>query len=90
MAEIVRTETRVQRRHTLGGGEQIETIRIATVVRSFHGHSAGMLRDFAKALDSAEAPDSTVIEARRSTDGHLTGLAAQWSEDVDPPDPPAS
>lgn len=90
MAEITRTETRVQRRNSLDDSESPASTEITTVVISYHGGTAGMVRDFVKALGSAGASDSTLIEARRSAEGHLTGLAARWTEHVDPPDPPAS
>lgn len=93
MAEIVRTEILVQRRFTRSGevDEGTTTTEIRTVVRSIHGSDASVIRDFVRALDAADAPGTTRIEARRSLDGmHLVGLVAEWTERPNPPDPPAS
>lgn len=86
MAEIVRTETRIESCQTRVGDnpEPPTTINeLRTVVRSIHGGDANVLRDFVAALDSAAAPGTVPVEARRSSDGQLIGLAAEWTSQPD-------
>ncbi len=93
MADVIRTETRVQRRTTRRGEitDTATTIGIRTTVRSIRGRTdASVIRDFARALDAADAPGMARIEAHRDDVGHLIELVAAWDEPVVPPDPPDS
>jgi len=90
MAEIVRTETRTQKRHTsrtVGVSSTSGTTQITTTVRSVHGRDVSVIRDFVAALDAAEAPGTAYIEDQRDTVGHLTGLSAKWTTYPDPATP---
>lgn len=78
MAEIVRTEIRTQRNYTINDPQEPTRVETTTVVTSQHGYGPVMIRDFVKALDAADAPDSALIYSRRP-DGPLDGLVAKWT-----------
>ncbi|MEV7268423.1 hypothetical protein AB0N38_33190 [Micromonospora aurantiaca] len=93
MAEIVRTETRVHRQKT-GLGEVTEPVSntgVRVVVRSIRCDEidASVVRDFTRALDAAAAPGNARITGDRSQVGRLVELKAEWTESLDPPDPPS-
>jgi hypothetical protein len=43
--------------------------------------SAWAVRDFVKALDAAEAPDTAYVQAHRSDVGHTVQLTAEWKRE---------
>ena len=84
MAEIVRTETRKQKRFVTRtqDDEQDEVVQVHVAVKSYHGRTAGMVRDFVAALDAADAPAMAYVEGMRDSTGHLVGLRAEWTRDL--------
>lgn len=91
MAEIIRTQTHVQRRNTTHLGDVTEPTSdnaIRVVVRGIRCEhmDASVVRDFTRALDAAGAPGTARITGDRSQVG-LIELKAEWTEP--PPDPPA-
>ncbi|WP_030270652.1 MULTISPECIES: hypothetical protein [Micromonospora] len=89
MAEIVRFEQRKVTRtcsQAWGDGEPEVVEETAVVVRSIHGSDASVIRDFARALDAAGAPGTTLIE-HQTNGGRLVRLTARWTERPDPPEP---
>jgi predicted transcriptional regulator len=68
--------------------EQVDEER-HTVVRSSVADrmTAWHLRDFVKALDAANVPDKTLLEASHGENYHLTGLMARFSVTLDQEEP---
>jgi hypothetical protein len=76
VAEIVRLEQRTQTTHTQPDGltEPTTSAKTTVVVRSIHGRDVSVIRDFARALEAADAPGTALVEISENR------LTARWTE----------
>lgn len=76
MAEIIRLEQRTQTTRTRPDGltEPTTSTKTTVVVRSIQGRDVSVIRDFARALDAADAPATALVEVSENR------LTARWTE----------
>lgn len=84
MSETKTTEwtTTIQRTYGKTAAEQTASVQVHVSSNRTERLSAWAVRDFVKALDAAEAPDTAYVQAHRSYVGHTVQLTAEWKREA--------